>query len=618
MLTPFIPEPRLVEVDHVDLAVPPETAYQAARHFDLTSSRLVHGLFALRTVPDRLKGQASGPLRLKIDDLASEPSAFRFLADQPGVGFAVGAIGQFWRPRIPFKVVPPEAFARFEEAGWAKVAWCIRVEPLGTTGSRMVLELRLSATDEESWHEVRRYYRFIGPFSHFIRRHMLALLARQLGTPDSVEEQLPLPGDELLGGIPAQLTHATTIEAPPERIWPWLVQMGCRRGGWYSYDALDNAGVPSARELRPELQELRVGDILPATPKGTDGFEVLQVKAPHELVLGGLYDLEHQRQLPFASAERPDKYWQVTWAFVLEPLDARTTRLHVRARADFPEDGRLHALWIRPVHHFMESEQLRNLKARAEERVSRSHDTVRDMGAGLLGALGMLFDLATPFLRPLRSHWGLDAETAARLYPGDDRIPDPMWGWTHGIEVDAPPERVWPWVAQIGQSKGGFYSYQFLENLVGCDVQNADRIHPEWATVSPGDELRLHPHAPGLTIAAVEPGRWFLAHADSADSQQVTPSASAPEWIAVSWLFFLEPLPGGRTRFISRFRMAYTGASLRDRLMYGPYLTESIGFVMDRRMLLGVKKRAEAERKRLSELPPAPPAEAPRPPPPPA
>jgi len=618
MLDPFIPEPRLVEVDHVDLAVPPEAAYQAARHFDITSSRLVRGLFALRTAPDRLTGQASGPFRLSIDDLANETSAFRFLADRPGEGFAVGAIGQFWRPQIPFKVLPPDEFARFDEPGWSKVAWCLRVEPLGNTGSRMVFELRLTATDEESWHEVRRYFRLIGPFSHFIRRHVLSLLAKQLGTPDSVEEELPLPGDELLGGSPAQLTHSITIEAPPEQIWPWLVQMGCRRGGWYSYDVLDNAGVPSARELHPELQDLRVGDILPATPKGTDGFEVLEVKAPRVLVLGGLYDLEHPRQLPFASAERPDKYWQVTWAFVLEPLDVRTTRLHARARASFPEEGQLHALWIRPVHHFMQSEQLRNLKARAEGRVGRSHDTVRDMGAGLIGALGILLDLATPFLRRRRSHWGLDAETAARPYPGDDRIPNPAWSWTHGIELDAPPEQVWPWVAQIGQDKGGFYSYQFLENLVGCDIQNADRIHPEWATVSPGDELRLHPRAPTVPIVAVEPGRWFLAHADSKASKEETPAASALEWIAVSWLFFLEPLPGGRTRFISRFRSGYSGASLRQRLMYGPYLTESIGFVMDRRMLLGVKQRVEAERRRPSELTPGSPAEAPETPPPPA
>ncbi|MBN1207153.1 MAG: hypothetical protein JXB05_19870 [Myxococcaceae bacterium] len=605
MLEPFIPEPRLIEVDHLDLAVPPETAYQAARHMDLASSSLVRGLFAVRTVPDRLMGRASGPVRLSLDDLANEASDFRFLADQPGRGFVVGAIGRFWELRIPFKQVAPEQFAQFDEPGWGKVAWCVRVEPLGGTGSRMVFELRLTATDEESWRELRRYHRLIAPLSHFIRRHMLAILGRQLGTPESAEEELALAGDELLGGSPAQVTHAITINAPPEQIWPWLVQMGCHRAGWYSYDFLDNAGVPSARELHPELQAIKPGDVLPGTPKGTDGFEVLRVDAPRALVLGGLYDLEHQRQLPFASSERPLKYWQVTWAFVLEPRDARTTRLHARGRVNFPEDARLHALWIRPVHHFMQAEQLRNLKARAEGRLRRSHDTARDVGEGILGALGILFDLATPFLRPLRSHWGLDEATASRPYPGDDRIPRPKWSWTHGIEIDAPPQQVWPWVAQMGQDKGGLYSYQFLENLAGCDIQNADRIHPEWLAISPGDVLRLHPRMPVIPIVAVEPGRWISAHADSWSTKGETPEASGPERIAASWLFFLEPLPGGRTRFISRFRLAYSGEGLRQRVLYGPYLIESIGFVMDRRMLRGLKQRVEAARRRPSEALPS-------------
>ncbi|HMI84299.1 MAG TPA: hypothetical protein VK550_09410 [Polyangiaceae bacterium] len=132
--------------------------------------------------------------------------------------------------------------------------------------------------------------------------------------------------------------------------------MGCRRGGFYSIDAIDNGGGTSAREIHPELQALRVGDVLPAAPESDDGFEVLRIEENRALVLGGLYDTDRRRQLPFAST-RPDRFWQITWAFVLEPLDATHTRLHVRARAAFPQTGRVHVTWIKFVHHPMESAQ---------------------------------------------------------------------------------------------------------------------------------------------------------------------------------------------------------------------------------------------------------------------
>jgi hypothetical protein len=158
------------------------------------------------------------------------------------------------------------------------------------------------------------------------------------------------------------------IAATPEAIWPWIVQMGCHRAGWYSYDRLDNDGIPSANEIVPSLQRIAVGDMLPATPDGDASFEVLQLEPVHTLVLGGVYDLAGDKQLRFA-APKPERYWQATWAFVLHPLDARTTRLTVRARVAFaPAAAGLRTLWMAPIHHFMEAEQLRNLKRRAEGR----------------------------------------------------------------------------------------------------------------------------------------------------------------------------------------------------------------------------------------------------------
>jgi hypothetical protein len=365
----LIPEPRLVEVDHVDVGVPADRAWQLVRHVDLARSPVIRALFAVRTLPSRLAGREVETAALRIDDIAGiGRPGFRILAESDAE-VAVGAIGKVWKLDIPFAdVEDAETYARFSETGYAKVAWSLRALSRGAHRARIVVEVRVSATDEESWSRFRQYFRVIGPASRFIRRQVLGSLARDLGIPEAEENERALDGDELLPDASAQMTDGITIRATPARIWPWLVQMGCRRGGWYSWDVLDNAGVSSAREIHPELQSLAVGDVLPARPEGEDGFEVLKLDSPRALVLGGLFDPDAARQLPFA-AERPERYWQMTWAFVLEPLDENETRLLVRARGAFPASGRFHAAWIRPVHHFMERAQLRNLKARVEEEI---------------------------------------------------------------------------------------------------------------------------------------------------------------------------------------------------------------------------------------------------------
>jgi hypothetical protein len=212
------------------------------------------------------------------------------------------------------------------------------------------------------------------------------------------------------------------------------------------------------------------------------------------------------------------------------------------------------------------------------------------LDGGIAGALGIALDLVTPFLRGVRSHWGMDVATAARALPGDDLVPEPQWSWTHGVEIDAPPAEVWPWIAQIGADKGGFYSYESLENLAGCRLRNAETTHAEWE-VSAGGALMLHPKMPKLPVATIEPGRWFVVHG----APDLAAQREGKPWVTVSWLFYLEPLEGGRTRFISRFRSRASGDFL-SRLRFGPYLTESVGFVMDRRMLLGLKDRVERRR----------------------
>jgi hypothetical protein len=586
VLDRLVSSPRMVEIDHADLAAPPDVVWERIRHGDLARSPLARALFAIRMMPSG-RDEAPAPPGLRLDDLVSTPErpGFQVLVDDPPRAFAVGAIGQVWQLDIPFvHVADADAFAAFAAPGWVKVAWAIRVSRRGDAGARIDFELRVDATDDDAWRKFRRYFHVIGPGSHFIRRSLFASLERELGTPEARENERPLAGDDLLPDAGAQLTDAVTIAAPPPSIWPWLLQMGCRRAGWYSIDALDNGRERSALEVHPELQDVCVGDVFAATPEGDPGFEVLRIDPPRALILGGLYDAATKDQLAF-DAPRPARFWQVTWAFVLEPLDPTTTRLHVRARAAFPKSGRMHAAWIRPVHRLMQAAQLRNLAARIEGRMPR--DGAREVADGIGGAARMVIAFVTPFLRGARSHWGLDADAASREMPGDALVPKPRWMWTHAVTIEAPRAKVWPFIAQIGADRGGFYSYQWLENIAGCGVRNAETVHPEWS-YQVGDRLMLHPDVPPLRIADVVPGEYMVAYG----APDAAARAKGEPWAAASWLFHVESLGPDRCRFVSRFRSACSD-DVASRLVNGPLVIEPVGFVMDRRMLLGVKERAE-------------------------
>ncbi|NOU26365.1 MAG: hypothetical protein HOO96_00540 [Polyangiaceae bacterium] len=420
-LDTVLPMPRLLEIDHVDLAIPAARAWDILRNTDLAHhALLVRALFAIRTLPDRLDGTAKGPVALRISDLTSSISApgFQVLSEHPGREVVVGAIGKVWHLEIPFvHVGSAEAFTAFATPGFAKVAWALRVVPLGEQECKVEIEVRVDATDEDAWGKFRRYFVLIGPGSRFIRHSLLSGLAREYGTPDAKENERPLPGDELLPDATDQVSLAIDVHAPPSALWPWIVQMGGQRAGFYSIDLLDNENVRSARELHPELAKLKVGDVIPATRSSADGFEVLRIAEERELVLGGLFDPELKTQLRF-DAPRPLHFWQITWSFVLEPRGDGTTRLHTRARARYASSGASHAAWIRPVHWLMQSVQLRALAARAEGRLPR--DDWRDVTEGAGGALVMAAAFLTPFMRQARRHWGLDEATASRALPGDE------------------------------------------------------------------------------------------------------------------------------------------------------------------------------------------------------
>lgn len=193
------------------------------------------------------------------------------------------------------------------------------------------------------------------------------------------ERRRVMPGDRFVSGPMYSTTHAVTIDVPPERVWPWLAQMGADRAGWYSYDRIDNGGRASAGDILAEYQHVSPGDVFPAIPGATDAFVVAAAEPPRDLVL----------TVPIAGGGT-----LTSWEFLLDPLERGRTRLIVRARvspqwramaASAPTAAQGHPIFIQRAfgvlgklpapllmvaggfgHRVMQNQQLRGLKRRAE------------------------------------------------------------------------------------------------------------------------------------------------------------------------------------------------------------------------------------------------------------
>jgi len=179
-----------------------------------------------------------------------------------------------------------------------------------------------------------------------------ALFGRNVTATDA-EVARRLPGDDCIADPLGAATHAVTIFKPASAVWPWLVQMGAGRGGWYSYDRLDNGGHTSATRIQPDLQAVQLGAIFPALPGITDTFELTRLDVGHALVL---------------AVTGPDGP-TTTWAFVLEEPVAGVTRLIVRvrvARQPHPVTSSIRLAVLRFVHFVMERKQLNTLAVRVE------------------------------------------------------------------------------------------------------------------------------------------------------------------------------------------------------------------------------------------------------------
>ena len=169
--------------------------------------------------------------------------------------------------------------------------------------------------------------------------------------------------------------------------------------------------------------------------------------------------------------------------------------------------------------------------------------------------------------------WGAtDAEAAGKMY-GDRYIPENTVVSTRAITINAPVERVWYWIAQMGQGRAGFYSFDWLENLFAANMQNAEEIHLEWAGIRSGDRFSLQENGPFVEVAVVQAGDMLV--------------------MLGGWSFYVEAIDETSTRLVVRYA-SFPLTDWTSRLYYYT-IFEPAHYVMEAGMMLGIKRRAETE-----------------------
>ena len=193
--------------------------------------------------------------------------------------------------------------------------------------------------------------------------------------------------------------------------------------------------------------------------------------------------------------------------------------------------------------------------------------------------------------RRWHQHWGATDEEIARPLPGDDLIADSNLDSTHAITIHAPAEQIWPWLAQMGyEGRAGTYSYDLFERSTS---RNLDRIDPDLPPLAVGDTMPFYPGAP-MTVAVANPPRALVLWQVTVGGKAIDPAGPwGDNYVAWSWTFVLEPVDATTTRLLVRMRVSYQPTAKRAPYMW--LLVEPAHFVMGRRQLLGIRRRAEAK-----------------------
>lgn len=190
---------------------------------------------------------------------------------------------------------------------------------------------------------------------------------------------------------------------------------------------------------------------------------------------------------------------------------------------------------------------------------------------------------------PWQRQWGATTAEARSPLPGDERVAEPAEQTTRAITIDAPPEAVWRWIVQLGADRGGFYSYERLENLFGLDIHNSDRIVAEWQERAVGDLVLADAAGTGgWYVVEVVPGEALVLAVGDLEAGRPVRRDEALRW-EFQWTFALRPAPDGRTRLLVRERVGF-GSRLAETAMAPVGL---VSFVMTQKMLRGIRRRAE-------------------------
>jgi len=197
------------------------------------------------------------------------------------------------------------------------------------------------------------------------------------------------------------------------------------------------------------------------------------------------------------------------------------------------------------------------------------------VGGGV--ALAVLGEVATyPLWREGCLTWGATTDEAGATLPGDDLLADPDIVSTRAVGIDAPPSVVWPWLAQMGSGRGGVYTYDWIENLMGLHMHSVDVVLAQFQDIKVGDAQRLGKNGPNPRVVICEVDETLVLQSDDGN------------WV---WAFVIRA-NGNGNRLISRNRIKILGASARTRFVY-KYLMEPGSLVMERKMLMGIGERAE-------------------------
>ncbi len=195
-------------------------------------------------------------------------------------------------------------------------------------------------------------------------------------------------------------------------------------------------------------------------------------------------------------------------------------------------------------------------------------------------------------IRPWHLRWGSTDEEVDLSLPGDDLIPEAKLKATHAITINASPAQIWPWLVQIGQGRGGFYSYDWIENSMGLEIHTARKILPDHQDLKVGDVIPLSPDGMGVPVAILEKEKSLVLFGDTRNpGPGISPPMKAGDYLATVWGFHLIPQQEGSTRLVERILIDWN-ESPANTFFYRVFL-EPGSFIMEQKMLRGIKECAE-------------------------